>query len=119
MRALNASAGLARRAALGVLIMATTAGAEVPALKPDELLEFRVELPADLHGLAGKVRVARVAVATPAAFGPAQPWRVLIVNATSDPGYQSSRALMAAYRAAATGAGWVVLAADPDTEVPQ
>jgi len=123
MRALNASAVLSRRAALGVVIAATTAArraaADVPTLKADELVELRVELPADRQGLAGKVRVARVTVATPAAFDPGQPWRVLVVNATSDPGYQSSRALMTAYRAAATAAGWVVLAADPDSEVAQ
>jgi Serine hydrolase (FSH1) len=122
MRTLNLSAAISRRAALGVLMTATTAGrsaAALPALKADELVQFRVELPADLHSLAGGVRVARVAVATPAAFDPAQPWRVLIVNATSDLGFQSSRELMTAYRSAAAAAGWVALAADPDTEVAQ
>ena len=123
MRSLNqAAATISRRAALGVLITVTTAGrraAALPALKADELVQFRVELPVDLHELAGRVRVARVAVATPASFDPAQPWRVLIVNATSDPGYQSSRELMTAYRSGAVGAGWVALAADPDTEVSQ
>jgi predicted esterase len=122
MRTSSQSAAISRRAALGVLMTAATAGrhaAALPALKADDLAQFRVELPADLHELAGKVRVARVAVATPPAFDPAQPWRVLIVNATSDPGYQSSRELMTAYRSAAAGAGWVAVAADPDTEVAQ
>jgi hypothetical protein len=93
---------------LGVLMTVTTAGRPaiaLPALKADELVQFRVEIPVDLHSLAGAVRVARVAVATPATFDAAQPWRILIVSATSDPGYQSSRALMTAYRAAAAGAG--------------
>jgi predicted esterase len=118
----NRSAAISRRAALGVLLTATAAGrpaAAPPALKADGLAEFLVELPADVHKLVGGVRVARVAVATPAAFDPARPWRVLIVNATSDLGYQSSRGLMTAYRSAATGAGWVALAADPDREVAQ
>jgi len=122
MRTLNRSAAISRRAALGVLMTAASAGrhaAALPALKADELVQFRVELPVDLHELAGRVRVAKVAVATPAAFDRAQPWRVLIVNATSDPGFQSSRDLMMAYRSAAVGAGWVALAAVPDTEVPQ
>ncbi|HET7524770.1 MAG TPA: hypothetical protein VFK10_02400 [Burkholderiaceae bacterium] len=99
--------------------IAGRAAAALPELKADELVQFRVEVPADLHELAGAVRVAKVAVATPTAFDPAQPWRVLIVNATSDLGYQSSRQLMTAYRSAVTGAGWVALAADPDTEVAQ
>lgn len=101
---------------------ATTAGRPalaLPALKPDELVEFRVELPVEFQSVVGEVRVARVAVATPATFDPMQPWRVLIVSATSDPGHQSSRALMTAYRSAAAGAGWIALAADPDTEVAQ
>ena len=120
MRTLNRSAAISRRAALGVLMTAASAGrhaAALPALKADELVQFRVELPVDLHELAGRVRVAKVAVATPAAFDRAQPWRVLIVNATSDPGFQSSRDLMMAYRSAAVGAGWVALAAVPDTEI--
>jgi len=119
---LNPPAAISRRAVLGVLMTVTTAGRPaiaLPALKADELVQFRVEIPVDLHSLAGAVRVARVAVATPATFDAAQPWRILIVSATSDPGYQSSRALMTAYRAAAAGAGWVVLAADPDTDVAQ
>jgi len=122
MFASTPSAAISRRAALGVLMTAVAAGRPaiaLPALKADELVQFRVELPDDLHSLSGAVRVARVAVATPATFDPLQPWRVLIVSATSDPGYQSSRALMTAYRSAATGAGWVALAADPDTEVAQ
>ena len=99
--ALNPLAAISRRAVLGVLMTVTTAGRPaiaLPALKADELVQFRVEIPVDLHSLAGAVRVARVAVATPATFDAAQPWRVLIVSATSDPGYQSSRALMTAYR---------------------
>jgi len=122
MPGLNPSAAISRRAALGALMAATTAdrsAAALPALKADEVVQFRVELPVEVQPLAGAVRVAKVAVATPAAFDPAQPWRVLIVNATSDPGYQSSRRLMAAYRATAADAGWVALAADPDVEVAQ
>ncbi|HEX6703726.1 MAG TPA: hypothetical protein VF169_03115 [Albitalea sp.] len=122
MLTLNPSAPISRRAVLGVLVSVTTAGrpaAAPAALKADELAELRVELPVDVQKLVGGVRVAKVAVATPTAFDPAQPWRVLIVNATSDLGHQSSRQLMTAYRPAAAGAGWVALAADPDREVAQ
>jgi hypothetical protein len=88
---MNPSAAISRRAALGFVMTAATASrpaAALPMLKAGDLVQFRVALPADLHSLAGSVRVARVAVATPAAFDPAQPWRILIVNATSDLGYQ-------------------------------
>jgi predicted esterase len=44
---------------------------------------------------------------------------VLVVNATSDPGYNSSRQLLRAYRAAAAKAGWIAVAADPEPAVPQ
>jgi len=44
---------------------------------------------------------------------------VLVVNATSDRGHSSSRALLQAYRAAAADAGWVIVAADPEPAVSQ
>jgi predicted esterase len=98
----------------------------VPALSPGELTEFRVELPAELRDLAGQrdgpsaVKHALVAVATPPEFDPAREWPVLVVNATSDPGYNSSRQLLQAYRAAAAKAGWIAVAAeDPEPAVSQ
>ena len=96
-----------------------------PALSPGELNEFRVELPAELRELAGQhgspsaVKQALVTVAVPQDFDVAREWPVLVVNATSDPGYNSSRQLLQAYRAAAAKAGWVAVAADPEPAVPQ
>lgn len=95
------------------------------AAAPPEALPTRVELPADMRMLAGqggrpsKVKQVLLSVAWPAGFDAARDWPVLVVNATSDPGYNSSRALAAAYREAATAAGWVVIAADPEPGVPQ
>ncbi len=122
MRALEHRLAVSRRAALRVLLAAAAGdacAAAAPPLQAGALAEFRVELPVALHRLAGPVRVAHVAVATPPAFDAALPWPVLIVCATSDPGHQSSRQLMTAYRASAAAAGWVALAADPDPDVEQ
>jgi predicted esterase len=87
--------------------------------------QLRVELPAEVRMLAGqggrpsKVKQALVSVAWPPGFEAGRDWPVLVVNATSDPGYNSSRGLAAAYRSAATAAGWVVVAADPEPGVTQ
>lgn len=89
------------------------------------MLQWRVEVPDELRRLAGQagrpspVHQALVTVAFPPGFEAGREWPVLLVNATSDPGYQSSRALLAAYRLAASAAGWVVLAADPEPAVAQ
>jgi predicted esterase len=96
-----------------------------PVLAPGELTEFRVELPAELRELAGHrgtpttVKQVLVSVAAPPNFDAAREWPVLVVNATSDPGYNSSRQLLLAYRAAAASAGWVIVAADPEPAVSQ
>lgn len=103
------------------------ASAPVPAsasaltLVPGEVSRFAVELPGALRQFAGapQLRRALVDVALPAGFDAARAWPVLLVNATSDPGHQSSRALARAYRDAATAAGWVVVAADPEPAVSQ
>lgn len=110
---------LSRRAWLAVCAAAPLPprAAEALRLQAGGLLEFRVELPAPLHRLAGPVRRAQVQVAAPSVFDPARRWPLLVVNATSDPGHQSSRRLLAHYRAAAGAAGWVALAADPEPEV--
>ncbi|HJV70974.1 hypothetical protein [Ideonella sp.] len=85
------------------------------------MARFAVELPGALRQFAGAASVQRalVDVALPARFDAARSWPVLLVNATSDPGHQSSRALAQAYRSAATAAGWVVIAADPEPAVSQ
>ena len=92
---------------------------------PGELVEQRVGLSAEWRQLAGrggsptKVEQALVSVVLPPGFDATREWPVLIVNATSDRGYSSSRALMQAYRAAAGAAGWVIVAADPEPVVSQ
>lgn len=84
--------------------------------------EFEVELTPELRRLAGHGELspatrARVTVAMPDGLGAAADPPVLVVNATSDPGYRSSRRLLAAYAASALAAGWIALAADPVPEV--
>ena len=92
---------------------------------PGEPVEQRVGLSAEWRQLAGrggsptKVEQAVISVVLPPGFDAGREWPVLIVNATSDRGYSSSRALMQAYRAAAGAAGWVIVAADPDPAVSQ
>jgi predicted esterase len=88
-----------------------------------EPMQLRVGLSTEWRQLAGggagpsKVEQALVSVVLPPGFDAAREWPVLIVNATSDRGYNSSRALMQAYRAAAGAAGWVSVAADPEPAV--
>ncbi|WP_374564539.1 hypothetical protein [Ideonella sp.] len=98
------------------------AQAQVETAQP---LQQRVALSAEWRQAAGrggvpsKVEQALVTVVLPPGFDAARDWPVLIVNATSDPGYSSSRALLQAYRAAAGDAGWVIVAADPEPAVGQ
>lgn len=93
--------------------------------EPAQPVQQRVALSAEWRQLAGrggvpsKVEQALVTVVLPPGFDAARDWPVLIVNATSDPGHSSSRALLQAYRAAAGAAGWVVVAADPEPAVTQ
>src|SRR5262245_63200793 len=72
--------------------------------------ETVVALPTALREVAGggqpsPVTHAVVAIALPSGFDPAGAWPVLVVSATSDPGFNSSRALMREYADTATGAG--------------
>lgn len=122
MAASSTRAGLvSRRAALGALLgAAAVAGSEATGLRALEagaVTSFRIEIPQSLHRLAGMVRIARVAVATPPAFDATRSWPLLLVSATSDAGHASSRRLLMAYSEAVAAAGWVALAADPDPEV--
>lgn len=71
------------------------------------------------QGARSKVEQALVTVVRPPAFDVSTDWPVLVVNATSDRGHSSSRALLQAYRAAAAEAGWVIVAADPEPAVSQ
>ena len=105
---------------LAVLLAAPAAFAAT-GLKPGALNEFSVELPMELRKLAGRGQVspvthALVAIAVPATIDMAHEWPVLVVSATSDRQFHSSRKLMSAYMETALAAGWIVVAADP-TEV--
>ena len=113
------------RRLLSLALLLVMTGARSEAAEPGELTQLRIELPAEMRMLAGqggrpsRVTQALVSVAWPPGFDAARDWPVLVVNATSDPGYNSSRALAVAYRAGAAAAGWVVVAADPEPGVPQ
>jgi hypothetical protein len=89
------------------------------AIKPGEVAEFRVSIPANLRALAGDIRLSPVTtaivdVAVPPNFDASREWPMLIVSASQDPWANSSRAFMReGFLDAALAAGWVVLAADP------
>ncbi|HEX7272026.1 MAG TPA: hypothetical protein VF420_07750 [Casimicrobiaceae bacterium] len=104
------------------LVLAASAALAAPGLTPGGYTAFKVELPRELRQMAGRgelspVTIADVTVAVPANFDAARDWPVMIVSATSDRPYQSSRLLLAAYAPVALEAGWILVAADPDEEV--
>ena len=81
-----------------------------------------VELPQVLREVAGNgkaspVTHALIDIAYPPAFDAARAWPILVINATSDLKFNSSRALMHRYADVATAAGWVVVAADANREL--
>jgi predicted esterase len=91
-------------------------------LKPGGLSEFNVELPRELRQIAGRgerspVAHALVTVAVPANFDATRSYPVMVVSATSDPQYHSSRGLLGAYAEIAVAGGWILVAADPAEEV--
>jgi len=103
-------------------LLAASAAFAAPGLTPGALNEFSVELPQELRLLAGRGKLspvsrALVTVAVPANFDMAREWPVLVISATSDAQYRSSRKLMSAYAETAVAAGWIVVAADPAEEV--
>lgn len=86
------------------------------------LSEFKVELTPELRQLAGRgalspVTHALVAIAVPANFDMAGNWPVMVISATSDPKYNSSRQLMGVYADTALAHGWILVAADPEEEI--
>lgn len=88
------------------------------AQPPAGLNEFKVELPADLRTIAGRgktspVTHALVTIAIPEGLEPDRDAPVLVISASSDAGYQSSRRLLEGYSGAAYEAGWIIVAADP------
>lgn len=81
--------------------------------------EYKVELPPELRRMAGRgalsppVTHAIVAIAVPDKLGPEADAPVLVVSATSDASYSSSRRLLEAYSRVALENGWIAVAADP------
>jgi hypothetical protein len=110
---------------LAALLPAIAATEARPALTivPGEVVEFSAPLSPALRKLAGEgveseFTEALAAVAVPKDFTPNRTWPILVVSATSDPGYNSSRRNLRWFAAAALKAGWVVIAADPVHPVP-
>jgi len=87
------------------------------------LSQFQVELPSELRQLAGRghlspVMHALVTIAVPENFDTARDWPVMVISATSDSQYHSSRRLLGAYADTALTDGWILVAADPAESVP-
>ncbi len=105
------------------LLAASTALA-VTGLKPGGLSQFEVELTPELRRIAGRgelspVKHALVAISAPTEFDAARGWPVMIISATADRPYHSSRGLLSEYAAVAREEGWILLAADPAEDVPK
>jgi predicted esterase len=115
------------RAAWCLAAAAGTAGAaKEPPLPPPApkvgIKSIEVELPQVLREVAGNGKLspvtrALVEVAFPPGFDAKRSWPILVINATSDPKFNSSRALMRRYADVATSAGWVIVAADANREL--
>jgi Predicted esterase len=91
-------------------------------LKAGDLSEFNAELPQELRQIAGRggqssVSHALVTVAVPVNFDATRSYPVMVISATSDPQYHSSRRLLSAYAELAVASGWILIAADPAEEV--
>ena len=106
-------------ALLALLVESATLHAA--GLVAGRLNEFRFELPNEVREFAGRghlspITHALVTVAVPPDFDAARDWPVLIVCATMDRGYNSSRRLLGQYAAAAQQHGWILLAADAEQD---
>jgi predicted esterase len=109
---------------IGLLLPGVLAAGRPERLAPGATTEFDYELPRPLREIAGggalsPVTRARVSVAVPAHFTPDAVRPLLIVNATTDVKYRSSRRLAGFYTPPALAAGWIVLAVDPVEDIPQ
>jgi predicted esterase len=85
---------------------------------PGALTEYNVELPRELRQMAGRGQLSPVAhalvtIALPHDIDMAHEWPIMVISATSDPSYNSSRGLLHAYAEVAMAAGWILVAADP------
>lgn len=104
------------------LLLSATASAQKrrgaePPTPSAAIRSIQMDLPPLLREVAGNGRLspvtqALIEVAYPPGFDPNRAWPILIVNATSDERFNSSRTLMHQYVDVATTAGWVVVAAD-------
>jgi predicted esterase len=108
--------------ALLLALFVASAALAATGLEAGGVSEFKVELPRELRQLAGRgqlspVTHALVTIAVPANFDIALDWPVMVVSATSDPQYHSSRRLLGAYADTALAGGWVLVAADPAEKV--
>ena len=108
--------------ALLTTLFSASAALAAPGTSVGALSEFSVELPAELRQMAGRgqlspVKHALVTIATPAKLDMARDWPVLVVSATSDPQFRSSRRLLGTYAETALAAGWILVAADPAEDV--
>ena len=87
-------------------------------LKAGGLSEFNAELPQELRQIAGRggqspVSHALVTVAVPVNFDATRSYPIMVISATSDPQYHSSRRLLGEYAEIAVAGGWILVAADP------
>jgi predicted esterase len=101
----------------GPLGLARAQEAVPPQLRAGQVFESRFELPAEQQRLAARgqpvaVTHGQLRLALPQGFAAEHSLPVLLVSATSDPGYNSSRGLAALYEAVALDAGWAVLSVD-------
>jgi predicted esterase len=108
--------------ALLLVVFVASGALAATGLKAGGLSEFQVELPTELRQLAGRgnlspVMHALVTIAVPANFDTARDWPVMVISATSDPQYNSSRRLLGVYADAALTDGWILVAADPAESV--
>ena len=111
-----------RSLALLIALLAASSAHGATVLRAGDSSEFNVELPRELRQIAGRgqpspITHALVTVAVPTTFDLARAYPVMIISATSDPRYHSSRGLLRAYAEAARTNGWILLAADPAEEI--
>lgn len=104
--------------ALVPALFLASAALAATGLKAGGSSEFQVELPTELRQVAGRGQLspvvhALVTIAVPERFDPARDWPVMVISATSVPGYNSSRRLLGAYADTALTGGWILVAADP------
>ena len=105
------------------LLFLSSAVLAAPGLKPGGFAQFNVELPREVRMAAGRGQLSPVAhalvtIAAPANLDTRRDSPVMFISATSDPQYNSSRGLLAAYADTGLNAGWIMVAVDPVEEVP-